>query len=106
MIKSVLLTALAIAGAAFASASSYNVQILEDLTVHGAPLKAGDYRVEVDGDKAVFHHGRKTTEAPAKMETNAAKFQKTSIRYSNAGGELRLQEIDLGGSNVRIVFED
>lgn len=104
--KTVLLTALAFTGAALASASTYNVEILEDLTVHGARLKAGEYRVEVDGDKAVFHHGKKTTEAPAKMETNTGKFPKTSVRYNNAGGELRLQEIDLGGSNVRIVFED
>jgi hypothetical protein len=106
MTKSTFLTMMALASAALASANTYDVKLLEDATVHGVRLKAGDYKLEVDGDKAVFHHGKNTTEAPAKVETTADKFRKTSFHYDNAAGEMRLQEIDLGGSNVRIVFAD
>jgi hypothetical protein len=97
----------AFAGAGFASATTYNVKLLETTNLHGTQLKAGEYRLDVDNGKAVFRHGKTTAEAPAKLATGEGKYKTTRFIYGNGSdGQLTLREIDLGGSNVRIVLED
>jgi len=108
MLRSTLIPlTLLFASAGFASATTYNVRILETTNVHGTQLKAGEYKLDVDNGKAVFRHGKTSTEAPAKVATGDKKFKDTKFVYDNAAnGQLILREIDLGGSNVRVVLED
>jgi hypothetical protein len=95
------------AAAGFASATTYNVKLLETTNIHGTQLKAGEYKLDVDNGKAVFHHGKTTAEAPAKVATSDRKYKDTKFIYGNdSNGQLTLREIDLGGSSVRIVLED
>ena len=106
MIKKVLISFATIAVAA-ASAATYKVNLLEPTLVNGQELKAGQYKVDVNGDKAVFHNGKRATEAPVKVETAGEKFKQTSFRYDrNPDGKMKLQEIKVGGSNTTLVFAE
>ncbi|HZU24576.1 MAG TPA: hypothetical protein VFA04_03590 [Bryobacteraceae bacterium] len=103
MRKNILLCALAAAG--LASAETYHVKLLDPTVVNGTELKAGEYKVDVADNKAVFHAGKKTVEAPVKVETAGGKFAATTLRYgAGADGKMTLQAIQLGGSRTRLVF--
>ena len=85
------------------AASSYSVKLDGPLSVGAVQLKAGDYTVEMQGDKAVFKNGRsgkKVVEIPATLGTSDAKFKSTSLLSADS----KLQEIDLGGTKSKIVF--
>ena len=102
MKKCMFLIALA---AGIASAATYHVTLLNHTIVNGTELKPGDYRLDVDNDMAVFHVGRKTVEAPVKVETAAKKTSNTTYRYgTTADGKMSLQAIQFGGSATTIVF--
>ena len=106
MMKKVLITFLTLA-AAVASAATYRVKLLEPTMISGTTLKAGDYKVEVLDNKAVFTKGRQTAEAKVKVESADQKFNTTSFRYDKAAdGTLKLQEMKIGGSTMRLVFGD
>ena len=108
MMRSMLFPLMLVAaGAALASATTYNVKLLEATNVHGTKLKAGEYKLDVDNGKAVFHHGKTTAEAPATVTSADQKFKDTKFLYDNGSdGTMTLREIDLGGSNVRVVLQD
>lgn len=101
--KNLFLIALAAAGAA--SAASYHVKLLDATVVNGTELKPGEYKVDVSENKAIFHAGKKTVEAPIKVQNAANKFGNTSLRYgSGPDGKMTLQSIELGGSKTTLVF--
>lgn len=87
-----------------ASAASYNVTLFQPSVVGGKELKAGDYKVTIDGDKAIISMGKQKVEAPAKIETADSKFSSTSVRYTSEGGKMKIQEIRLGGTNQKLIF--
>ena len=87
-----------------ASAASYNVTFFQPSTVAGKELKAGEYKVTVDGDKAIISMGKQKVEAPVKVETADSKFSSTSVRYTTEAGKMKVQEIRLGGTNQKVVF--
>ena len=47
------------------AASTYKVQLDAPLSIGTTELKAGEYKVEMQGDKAVFKNGKTTIEVPA-----------------------------------------
>jgi len=104
MKKCTFLIALA---AGIASAATYHVTLLNPTIVNGTELKPGDYRLDVNNDKAVFHVGRKTVEAPVKIETAAKKTSSTTFRYGTTPeGKMSLQEIQFGGSTTTLTFDN
>jgi hypothetical protein len=108
MIKKVLISFATIAVAA-ASAATYHVRLLENSVVNGTELKAGEYKVDVlDNDKkAIFHKGKETTEAKVKVETANGKFHQTTMRYDRStDGKMKLQEMNIAGSNTRLIFSE
>jgi len=91
--------ALAVASAA----SNYSVTLNTPTWVGQTQLKPGDYKVAVEGDKAVFKSGKSTVaEAPAAVEQNAKKYTATTLDTTGA----KLQEIHVGGTTVKIVLKD
>ncbi len=94
--------ALAVAGAK----SGYDVTFFQPSIVAGTELKPGDYKVEVDGDKATITHGKNTVQAAVKVENGDEKYPKTLIRYNNADGKYHLTEIKLGGTHTKLVFDN
>lgn len=87
-----------------ASAASYNVTLFQPSVLAGKELKAGEYKVTMDGDKAIISMGKQKVEAPAKIETADSKYSSTSVRYTTEDGKMKIQEIRLGGTNQKVVF--
>ena len=82
------------------AAANFTVQIYSPTKLNGAELKPGEYKVELKNDTAVFWQGKKSMEAPVKVETASEKFGSTSVKYDNGA----IQEIRVGGTNKKLIF--
>ncbi len=87
--------------AASAAVGTYRVSLFQDSIVDGKQIKAGDYKVEMQNNRAILKHGKETIEVPAREETSPSKFSVTEVQYTNNND---LQEIRIGGTNTKIVF--
>jgi hypothetical protein len=105
--KKVVLFACLVAGMALASAKSFTVTLFEPSLIGGTELQAGDYELQLrdQNQKIVIKHGRATTEASVKVETVDSKFPTTSVRYAEAEGKNKVEEIRLGGTNLKLLLE-
>ncbi|MGE5567816.1 MAG: hypothetical protein ACM3S5_02160 [Rhodospirillales bacterium] len=100
-----ILFAFAVLTLAVASAKTFTVKLLQDSVLAGTELKAGDYRLELNDSKIVIKNGRQTVDAPVRVEENTTKFRSTTVRYAAAEGTPRIQEIRLGGTNLRLLVD-
>ncbi|SRR5258706_3363828 len=89
---------------ALAGSGSYKVTFFMPSQVAGTNLRAGEYRIEVSGDKAVIRVGKNTVEAPVKVENGDTKFATTSVRYQNIDGKAKVDQIRVGGTHTTLVF--
>ena len=87
-----------------ASAATYNVTLFQPSFVGGKELKAGDYKLTVEGDKAILSMGKQKVEAAAKITTADTRFSSTSARYVTEDGKMKITEIRLGGTNQKLIF--
>ena len=102
MVKNVLLGFATAALAVASAASSYTVTFYQPVTINGTQLKAGDYKLELkENGMAVIKQGKTMTEAPVKVENESEKFSRSSVKIN--GGQV--EEIRLGGTSKRLVFE-
>jgi hypothetical protein len=83
------------------AASTYKVTIPSDIWAGDTQIKAGNYKVTVAGNQAVFTQGKQTVQVPASTETSTSKFSDTALESSGT----KLQAIELGGTNTKIVFQ-
>ena len=101
--------ALSFATLALAVASAkgpvYKFTLLQATVVAGSEIKAGDYKVEVNGDKATIMAGKTVVEAPVKVETGTEKFGLTSVECSTTEGKNVLDDIRVGGTKTTLVFK-
>jgi hypothetical protein len=81
----------ALAAGVASAASPYDVQLLDSFSVGKAELKAGDYKVEMQGDKAVFTNGKKSVAVPATLE------ERPAVRYHDHCFPAREAERDRSG---------
>ncbi len=88
----------------FASAATYSVTLFQPSVVSGTELKAGEYKLTIDGNKATIMKGKEKVEATVKTETTDTKFAATSVRYADQGGKMKVQEIRLGGTMTKVLF--
>ncbi len=84
------------------AASSYTVTFADAVSAGGIQLNAGNYKVEMPGDKAIFKQGKKTVEVPATLQTTNEKYSSTSAII---GAGSKLKEIDLSGTKTKVVFQ-
>jgi len=106
-IKSLLIVgALTLTSIGIASAKSYDVVFSATSRVGNTELKAGEYKLKVDGGMATFtDQDSKTFSVPVKVENANKKFQSTSIEStSNAGDMDTVTAIDLAGSSTQLQF--
>ena len=90
-----------------AASSSYKVNLLQPSIINGQELKPGEYKIELKDNKAFVNKGSKTlVESDVKVETSDTKFSTTSIRYTGEAGKYKIQEIRLGGTNTKLVFNN
>ena len=92
-----------LAMAAVASAKSYSITLFEPSVIGGTELKPGAYTLELKDQKVVIRKGKQMGEAPVKVESADSKFPSTIVRYSNGDGKYHIQEIHLGGTNMKLV---
>jgi hypothetical protein len=104
--KSKLVLAFAVIGLAVASAKSYTLNLYAPASVGSTELKAGSYTVEVKDSKAVIKSGKVRAEADVKVETNGDRYGATTVRFNEAGGKMLIQEIRLGGTNTKLIFNN
>jgi lipopolysaccharide export system protein LptA len=89
---------------AVVSAKNYSVTLYQPSVVAGTELKAGDYKLNLDSDKVVITNGKQSVQSQVKVEQGDSKFGSTTVRYANDEGKYRIQEIRLGGTNMKLVF--
>jgi len=87
-----------------ASAASYNVTLFQPSIVAGKELKPGDYKLVLEDNRAIIQKGKEKVEVTVKVEQGDSKFSSTSVRYAEENGKLKIQEIRLGGTTTRLVF--
>jgi len=106
-IKSLLLAGtLAAASLSLASAKSYDISLDQPTIVGQAKLAPGHYRVAVKGSDAVFTNldSNKTFTEPVKVSAANRKYGETSAETLKENDGEHLQDIRLGGSRTRLVF--
>src|SRR3989442_11948120 len=103
--KRKLLFSFALLGLAMASANSYTVTLYETAKVGNMELKPGEYRIEVVDQKAVIRNGSVKGEAPVKVENTDTKYPNNSVRLTVGSDKPRIQEIRIGGTRTKLVFE-
>jgi len=103
MTKKLVITFLMLA-LAVASAKTYYVTFFQPSIIAGTELKAGEYQLKVEGDQVTVRNGKIVAQAAVKVEENGEKYSRTAVRYQNGDGKYRVQEIRLGNTNVKLVF--
>lgn len=88
------------------AAAGYNVTLSKPAVVGGAEIKAGNYKLELNGDKAVLKNGKTTIEADVTVEAAPNKFDSTSACCLGEDGKYRLQEIRVGGTTTKVTFKE
>jgi hypothetical protein len=101
MVKNFLLGFASLAVAVASAATSYNVTFYQPVMINGSELKAGDYKLELKDKTAVIKQGKTMTEAPVTVENDGQKFTRTAVRLNG----MQVEEIRIGGTNTRIVFD-
>lgn len=72
--------------------------------MQGKELKPGDYRIDLKDSKVVIAGGKQSVEATVKVEHAETRFASTTVRYATGGGKYSIQEIRLGGTKTKVVF--
>jgi hypothetical protein len=102
--KNVLtLSFVALATTVFAGDQTYRVNFPQDTVVAGKSLKAGQYKVSIDGGNATLKQGKESIQVPAHEEAATRKADSNVLVY---GEGQNLKEIRLGGTQTKIVFGD
>ncbi len=100
------LVSFALAALAIASAKSYTVHLYQTSMFGGTELKPGDYRLEVTDQNAILKSGKQEGHAAVKVETNDAKYNNTTVRLTNGEGKMNIEEIHVGGTKMKLVFNE
>ena len=91
---------------ASAAAKPYEVVLNNPAQVSGTELKAGTYKIDVAGDRVTIRDSKQKVECAVKVEENTQKYSATTVRYSMVEGKYRINEIHLGGTNMKLVFNN
>lgn len=87
------------------AAPTYKITLTEPAVVAGSAVKAGDYRIVVNGDKATLTSGKIHLEVPVTVQNGKEKFQYTSVECRTEGGKNVLNDVQLGGTRTILVFK-
>jgi hypothetical protein len=103
--KKVLAVMFVIGISAAYAASSYHVTLYKATTINGTQLKPGDVKLELQGDKVVIKQGKTSVESNVTVQNGSTKFADTSVGYVGESTNNEVQEIRLGGTSTKLVFE-
>jgi hypothetical protein len=88
-----------------ASAKTYPVTLFQPVVVAGTLLLPGEYVLDLKDTKAVFRRGKVAVECAVKVEKASQKFETQAVRSAQRDGKLHLQELRLGGTDLRLVVD-
>ncbi len=89
---------------ASAAGKPYEVVLSNPAQVSGTELKPGTYKVDVAGDRVTIRDSKQKVECAVKVEESDQKYSATTVRYNLVDGKYRVNEIHLGGTNMKLVF--
>ena len=89
---------------ALANAKSYTVTLYQAAKLGNMDLKPGEYRIEVQDQKAVIRNGSLHGEVPVTVDNGTTKHNTTSVRLVTDSGTTKIQEIRLGGTKTTLKF--
>ena len=97
---------LAIASLSLASAKTYEISLSGPTKAGSVNLKAGQYRVKVDGNNATFFgvDGGKPATTSVKVVNGDKKFETTTVDANKEGNTEVIKDIELGGSKTKLEF--
>jgi hypothetical protein len=99
--KKLALCVITLAAAIAQAATGVTVTLTSPMTVGGTQLKAGDYKVQVQGNTATFTgENKKAISVPATTVTGAEKYKYTSMEATGT----TLKAIHLSGTDTTIQF--
>jgi hypothetical protein len=107
--KSLLMVgALALASLGVASAKSYEITLGAPAKLGSNQLKAGQYRVKLDGTQATLTDEQtlKSYTVPVTVEHAGQKFDQTTIQTRSKDGVDQVFQITLGGSDTKLSVTD
>jgi hypothetical protein len=101
-----LTAAMALFTLTVANAKTYDIVLSSPTKAGNLQLKAGEYRLTVNGTKAIFTdvNTTKSWTTEVKVENSDSKFGDTKIDSSNEGTTTVIKDIELGGSKTKIDF--
>jgi hypothetical protein len=99
-----LLFTLALVGASLASAKTYTVRLYDPAAIGNHQLKTGEYRLEINGDHVLLKGAKTVAEFTVQIENEARKFDNTTVTVSKEGGSAQIQEIGIGGTKTKLLF--
>ena len=84
------------------AASDYTLNVTQPIQVGGTELKPGKYKIELQGDKAVFKAGKDiVAQASVTVETVKQNYFDTGLGIKDS----KLQTVSIGGTKLRIVLK-
>jgi len=89
------------------SSKTYDINLTKAAKVGTTQLKAGRYRLVVEGSQATITEAGKPKNAvtvPVKVQEADRKFEDTRIITSKDGDVEKIEEIDLGGSKIKLAL--
>jgi hypothetical protein len=101
-----VMAALALSSLTIANAKTYEITLSGPAKAGSVELKAGQYKLKVDGANATFTdvNSSKTFTTPVKVQTTEKKFDDTKVQTTKDGNVDKIEEIDLGGSKTKLGF--
>jgi hypothetical protein len=106
MKKFFVVAALAICSLSIVSAKTYEIILSSPTKAGNVELKAGQYKLKVDGANATFTdvNSAKSFTTPVKVQNGDKKFDDTKVQTTKDGNIDKIEEIDLGGSKTKLGF--
>jgi len=100
------MAALGMVSIALAGAKTWTFDISQPAQAGNIQLSRGEYKLKVDGPKAVLmdKHGYEIN-VVASAEAADIRFDRTAVILSVRGGKVRLDGVQLGGESTRVIFE-
>jgi hypothetical protein len=96
----------AVLGLALASAKSYTVNLSAPTFAGATELKAGSYEVSLAGQNVVIQGRKVESQNPVRVETVDKKYANSGVKYNIVDGKKQIQEIYLGGTKTKLVFNE
>ncbi len=99
-----LLAALALTVPAFAKPFAKNINVTRNARVGKSELKAGEYRLEIEGNKATVQKGKQVVaESEGRWEDRSTKSSYDSLLISENG---QVKEVRFAGQTRVFVFSE